>query len=91
VKICVIRVKNKKKMKILAFGIAREIIGGAMIELELAENATVSDLKQWLTTQYPRLNRLNSLLIAVNMEYAQLHQTLKSSDEIALIPPVSGG
>ncbi len=80
-----------KKMKILAFGIAREIIGGSMIEIELAENATVTDLKQLLATQYPRLNRLNSLLIAVNMEYAQPHQTLKSTDEIALIPPVSGG
>ena len=80
-----------KNMKILAFGIAREIIGGSSIEMDIAENATVSDLKQLLTTQYPRLNRLNSFLIAVNMEYAQPHQILKSTDEIALIPPVSGG
>jgi molybdopterin converting factor subunit 1 len=78
-------------MKILAFGIAREILGGSMIEMDLAENATVTDLKQLLVTQYPRLNRLNSLLIAVNMEYAQPHHILKPSDEIALIPPVSGG
>ena len=80
-----------KKMKILAFGIAREIMGGSSIEMDIAENATVTDLKQLLTTQYPRLNRLNSFLIAVNMEYAQPHQILKSTDEIALIPPVSGG
>jgi molybdopterin synthase sulfur carrier subunit len=78
-------------MKILAFGIAREIIGGAMIEIQLAENATVTDLKFLLMNQYPRLNQLNSLLIAVNMEYAQPHQILQDCDEIALIPPVSGG
>ncbi|MEN9613467.1 MAG: hypothetical protein RLZZ628_4281 [Bacteroidota bacterium] len=78
-------------MKILAFGIAREIMGGATIEINLAENATVTDLKQLLANQYPRLNQLHSLLIAVNMEYAQPHQILQASDEIALIPPVSGG
>ena len=78
-------------LKILAFGIAREIFGGSLTILEIPENATVSGLKTQLEATYPRLQKLASYLVAVNDEYAQPTQTLFPTDEIAIIPPVSGG
>ncbi len=52
---------------------------------------TVSDLRKALSAKYPALDKLNSLFIAVNRAYAEDATTLKETDEIALIPPVSGG
>ena len=81
-------------MKILLFGITRDIVGSS--ELELSKKAsdplgTVDALKQFLINEYPALNNLSSLAIAVNNEYAQENGEIRPQDEIALIPPVSGG
>lgn len=78
-------------IKILAFGIAREICGSSTLRLEMPEGATAGDLKQLLIGQYPRLGGLNSFLLAVNEEFATTDTLISSGDEIAIIPPVSGG
>lgn len=78
------------KIKVLAFGIAKDIFGGSAINLNIDGNTTV-DLKIALEKQYPRLNQLRSYMIAVNNEYASDDRALTETDEIALIPPVSGG
>ena len=78
-------------LKILAFGIARDILGGSPHVLELAEGLTVFDLKKMLLEKYPRFADLASLQVAVNEEFAPENLPLKSGDEVALIPPVSGG
>ncbi len=72
------------------FGITREIVGSPILEIEEVLES-VGQLKTFMMTTYPKIKGLNSLLIAVNSEYAEDDQTLKSTDEIALIPPVSGG
>jgi molybdopterin synthase sulfur carrier subunit len=79
------------KIKVLAFGITKEILGKSAIELEVKPQLTVRELKESLGQQYPDFAKLASLAIAVNSEYAQEEQVLESTDEIALIPPVSGG
>lgn len=76
-------------MKIKLFGITREIVGSPI--LELTDVATVGELKEYMMTTYPQIKKLNSLMVAVNSEYAQDELTLAANDEIALIPPVSGG
>ena len=73
------------------FGIARDICGGSTLRLELPDQATAGQLKQLLTEQYPRLGQLASFLLAVNEEYADPDLLLSPGDEIAVIPPVSGG
>jgi molybdopterin synthase sulfur carrier subunit len=78
-------------IKVLCFGITKELLGGFEIEINLAEGATVLDLKNHLNQTNPQLSKLNSLRIALNEEYAEEHQVLKENDEIVLIPPVSGG
>ncbi len=79
------------QINILAFGIAKEICGGSNIRLEVSEHATAGDLKQLLAEQYPRLGGLASFLLAVNEEFAAPDTPLSARDEVAIIPPVSGG
>lgn len=75
---------------IQAFGIAKDIMGGRETKLDVTE-ASVGALKQQLFALYPELNALNTLMIAVNHAYASDDQVITDGDEIAIIPPVSGG
>ncbi|PRY10210.1 molybdopterin synthase sulfur carrier subunit [Pontibacter ummariensis] len=79
------------KVKVLAFGIARDIVGGSSAEIEVTDEANVDDLKEVLVAQYPRLKQLTSFMVAVNNEYAHGEDILQQHDEVAIIPPVSGG
>ena len=78
------------KLKIKTFGIARDIMGGKEVEVNISGN-TVSLLRSSLLLKYPELENLRSLFIAVNQNYSEDTTQLNESDEIALIPPVSGG
>ncbi|MFB9862184.1 MoaD/ThiS family protein [Rufibacter immobilis] len=80
-------------MEILLFGITREIVGHSALRVPPGEEAlhTVGDLKNWLASRYPELKKLSSLAVAVDSEYALDDQPLSPQNEIALIPPVSGG
>ncbi|HEY9002847.1 MAG TPA: MoaD/ThiS family protein [Mucilaginibacter sp.] len=79
------------KVNVLAFGIAKDIFGSSSVEVELPENGTTHNLKQLLEESYPRLKHLVSYMVAVNNEYASDTGLLTEMDEIAVIPPVSGG
>jgi len=79
------------QLTLIAFGIARDILGGKQVEFELGEPYTVTHLLEALQQQYPQINGLKSIKVAVNSEYANNDQLLKTEDEIVLIPPVSGG
>lgn len=78
-------------MELKLFGIAKDIVGSNRLLIDTANFATVADLKQWLAQQYPKLQQLRSIAVAVNSEYAEDHESLQNVQEIALIPPVSGG
>lgn len=79
------------QVRILAFGIARDILGGSQMTVELPSQANVAQLKEKLCDQYPDFQRLASLSIAVNTAYADDNQLIKPEDELVIIPPVSGG
>ncbi len=79
------------KIKILAFGITRDILGGSTVEMQIPAAANVADLRAVLYAEYPALQKLNNLAIALNTEYASEEQTITERDEVVLIPPVSGG
>ena len=79
------------KINILAFGIAREICGTQAFELEVPDNYDTDSLHFLLTDRFPRLHHLASCILAVNQEYIQGNAPIHSGDEIAIIPPVSGG
>lgn len=79
------------KITILSFGIAKEITGQRFLDWEIGAGADVADLRASLAERFPRLSALASLRFAVNSEYAGEDLPLKENDEVALIPPVSGG
>jgi len=78
-------------ISVLLFGITRDITGQSAVSVPLADGNRVGDLLLQLQQQYPRLADIRSLLIAVNGEYAEPDMVINSRDEVALIPPVSGG
>lgn len=78
-------------LKINLYGITRDIVGTAVIELPAPAPTTVGELMTEMRRQYPALGQLRSCAVAVNNEYAEESQALHTVDEIALIPPVAGG
>ena len=81
-------------MTIKLFGIAGDIVGQSTLSLPKSDWAgiqNVAALKAYLYKTYPGLGELSSLAIAVNKSYAREDTVIDGSDEIALIPPVSGG
>jgi len=81
-------------LKVLFFARARELVGTGELEWEAPQDCTVSVLVQSLMNKYPALRDLRSqMLLAVNKSYTGLdaETPLRESDEIAFIPPLSGG
>jgi molybdopterin synthase sulfur carrier subunit len=76
---------------ILAFGIVKDIFQKSSIQVDLEGAATISNLKAALEKNYPRLGEPASYMVAVNNEYATSDLVIETKDEIAIIPPVSGG
>lgn len=79
------------KLQIALFGITKEIVGQPEVSYTLPPATKVSDLTDRLKADYPRLQDLRSFVVAVNSEYAEEEYELQENDEVALIPPVSGG
>ena len=78
-------------MVIKCFGIARDIFESDELVINKSNVKTVADLRSFLNKQSEQLSTINSYFIAVNQEYAEDEQTINDNDEIAIIPPVSGG
>lgn len=78
------------KYRVKTFGITKDILGAREVRFEMNGN-TVGELRSALSDQYPDMKSLNSLMIAINNAYADDDAILSEGDEIALIPPVSGG
>jgi molybdopterin synthase sulfur carrier subunit len=79
------------KINLLAFGIAREIMKSKRLQLNIDSGSTIASLKQQLLQQYPGLTTLKSLSFAVGENYQEDVFELSDNDEVAIIPPVSGG
>jgi len=79
------------KIKLLAFGIAGEIVGSSSSVVEIPDDADIHFFRQYLSEKYPALAAVLEYAIAVNRSYVQDNISLKENDEIAIIPPVSGG
>ena len=79
------------KLEILAFGIAKEIMGGSTITLKTKLPTTALELKHEILSKFPKFQDIRSLGIAVNNEYCTGAEMINAGDEVAVIPPVSGG
>ena len=79
------------KIKILFFGISSDLVGLSNLDFEVGKALTVKKLKILLKKKYVHLKNLDLYAIAVNENYAIDDLVLKENDEVAIIPPVSGG
>lgn len=73
------------------FASAREAAGGGHLRLDLPAGATVRDAIATITTEHPLVGAIREMVIARNREYVGLDEPLADGDELAVIPPVSGG
>lgn len=80
------------KAKVRLFARLSELAGAREVEVEVGEGLSAAEVYKALCREYPALSGLNgSLRYAVNGEYAEGSHPVSDGDEVALIPPVSGG
>lgn len=79
------------QLQIHLFGIAKDIVGNSVMEIEVNKDSSIAEIKQCIVDIFPQFTDLRSFAIAKNNEYARDNERIASSDELALIPPVSGG
>lgn len=79
------------KIKVLFFGIIKDLINENCLEIELPKSSSISDFKLLLFKDYPNLKLHQNFAIAVNEVYEDDIYLLQDGNIVALIPPVSGG
>jgi molybdopterin converting factor subunit 1 len=80
------------RIKILLFATLRDYAGTKTIEMEIPIGTTIQELTDLLIMKYPPLERVkDSMMAAINREYAADGQVIPENAEIAFFPPVSGG
>jgi molybdopterin converting factor subunit 1 len=80
------------RVRVLYFGVLKEIFGRESEALELEDGALVADLlRSYRGRELGAARFWESIAVAVNQEYARGEDLLRDGDEVALLPPVSGG
>ncbi len=80
------------KVTVRFFATYRDVAGKPQIEMEMDDGASLGDLLERLYDMYPNLKKWSeSIVCSVNRKYADDDKVLEPGDEVALLPPVSGG
>ncbi len=80
------------QVTVKCFAWAREVTGADEIKLEVPEGGTVKELRASLGEKFPAFaERMESIAVSVNQEFAGDSHGVSVGDELALIPPISGG
>jgi molybdopterin synthase catalytic subunit len=80
------------RIRVLFFGQLKEIVGAAEDDVDLSDGARVEDLFERYGRRFPKLAEFRpSIAASVNQEYAEWRAPLAAGDEVAFLPPVSGG
>lgn len=80
------------RITVRLFARLRDIVGAAEVQREVAAGATIGTVWQQLVSEFPELASYErSISSAVNADYARMSQTVSDGDDVAFLPPVSGG
>jgi MoaE-MoaD fusion protein len=80
------------RARVLFFGVLRDLAGRSSEEAEFPEGTTLHGVLDSYAARLPRLREMaGSVLVARNQEFAALSTNVEEGDELALLPPVSGG
>lgn len=80
------------RVKVLFFGQLKDVVGRPEDQLELAGNACLGSIFDHYAERFPRIREMaGSIVMARNQEFTDLAAPVQEGDEIAFLPPVSGG
>jgi molybdopterin converting factor subunit 1 len=80
------------RVKVLFFGMLKDIVGRAEDQIEVADDARLESVFTRYAREFPRLTDLeSSIVLACNHEFCDRSAAIREGDEIAFLPPVSGG
>lgn len=80
------------RVRVLFFGLLKDIVGRAEDRVDMPENATLETVFDAYADAAPRLRELSgSIVVALNHDFAPRTAHIEEGDEIAFLPPVSGG
>jgi molybdopterin converting factor subunit 1 len=80
------------RVTVRLFARLRDIAGTAEFSREVSSGATIGELWGQLASEWPEFGRYEqSISSAVNADYAKMDRKLRPGDEVAFLPPVSGG
>ena len=83
---------TKVRVKVLFFGMLRDIVGRSEEHIELADGACLNAVFDRYARQFPLLGELqSSVVLACNQQFCERSESVHDGDEIAFLPPVSGG
>lgn len=79
-------------LNVKLFAVVRDLVGKRELTISLPSGSSAERLLDHLMTAHPQLEPWRThLRLAVNNEYISVSEVLHDADEVALIPPVSGG
>jgi len=82
----------KQSLSIKLFASLRQAMNSDKMVIEIDNEITVSQMKKIVFETFPNLKKLNiPFFVAVNYKFAKDSSIIKTKDEVALIPPISGG
>jgi sulfur-carrier protein len=80
------------RITIRLFGRLRDLVGASEVQRELPAGATVASAWQALSAEFPQVSpHARSVSAAVNADFSKMNATVADGDEVAFLPPVSGG
>jgi molybdopterin converting factor subunit 1 len=80
------------RVTVRLFARLREIAGATELTRDIGQGATIESVWRQLVSEYPELREYHrSISSAVNADYARMDRVLSDGDEVAFLPPVSGG
>ena len=80
------------RLTVRLFAAYRELVGANLVEVVLSDRATARDVPLALAESFPQLREaLASGRLVVNQEFASPDLLIRPGDEVAMLPPVSGG
>jgi MoaE-MoaD fusion protein len=80
------------RARVLFFGMLKDVVGISAEEIDLPEGANLASVFAYYAERQPRLRDLSGSIVAArNREFADLSTVIADGDELAFLPPVSGG